>query len=80
MFLESTHYFNLFLPSFCLIKKKQKNQGEKPYPFFLRSQRLRNAARKNAYRTFSPKSATLLPTYAAGEKNFKLNLLSINSD
>jgi len=49
---------------FFLEKKEPKIQDEKPYPFFLRSNCLRNATRKNVYRTFSSKSAALLPTYA----------------
>jgi hypothetical protein len=41
--------------------KEPKIQGEKPYPFFLYSKSLRNATKKNVYRSFSPKSAAPLP-------------------
>jgi len=50
---------------FFLEKKEPKIQDEKPYPFFLRSKNLRNATRKNVYRSFSPKSAAPLPTCGA---------------
>ncbi len=40
---SNRYHFFIF---FCLTKRN-KSQGEKPYPFFLRTKRLRNAARKN---------------------------------
>jgi len=55
-------YF-LFLPFFFLEKKETKIQGETPNPFFLHTG-LRSAARKNVFRTVSPKSAAPLPTCA----------------
>jgi hypothetical protein len=47
-----------------LIKKKQKNQGETPNPFFVAQKAFASPPEKLGFRTVSPKPTAPLPTYA----------------
>jgi hypothetical protein len=59
---------NVFYFFFCLTKRN-KSQGEKPYPFFLRTKAFAMPPEKSVYRSFSPKPTAHLPTYDKLGKN-----------